>query len=32
MLTGILFVGFPLLVEFFKLILHSLLALLDVCW
>jgi hypothetical protein len=30
MLKGILFVAFPLLVEFFKLILHTLLALLDV--
>jgi hypothetical protein len=30
MLRGILFVTFPLLVEFFKLILHTLLALLDV--
>jgi hypothetical protein len=30
MLMGILFVAFPLLVEFFKLILHTLLALLNV--
>jgi hypothetical protein len=29
---GILFVGFSLLVEFFELILHILLALLDVSW
>jgi hypothetical protein len=30
MLRGIMYVGFPLLVEFFELILHILLALLDV--
>jgi hypothetical protein len=30
MLKGILFVQFPILVEFFKLILHTLLSLLDV--
>jgi hypothetical protein len=30
MLKGILFVQFPILVEFFKLVLHTLLALLDV--
>jgi hypothetical protein len=29
---GILFVEFPILVEFFKLILHTLLPLLDVFW
>jgi hypothetical protein len=29
---GILFVGFPLLVEFSILIFHILLAILDVCW
>jgi hypothetical protein len=29
---GILFVRFPLLVEFSVLIFHILLALLDVCW
>jgi hypothetical protein len=31
MLVGILFVRFPLLVEFSVLIFHILLALLDVC-
>jgi hypothetical protein len=29
---GILFIGFPPLVEFLVLIFHILLALLDVCW
>jgi hypothetical protein len=32
MLRGILFVRFPLLVEFLVLIFHILLALLNVCW
>jgi hypothetical protein len=32
MLRGILSVGFPFLVKFFELILHILLALLNVSW